>query len=110
METAETMNIARFRKPDKRTGVIGCYTGRLLFTLVLVCFATVSFADNHRKSERQQSQVRQQQGISAGQAAAIAKKRHGGEVLKVERTGNQYRVKLLLPSGTVKTVNVPAGS
>lgn len=102
------MNIARFRKPGKRTGVI--YTGRLLLTLFLVCFAAASFADNHRNSERQQSQARQQQGISAGQAAAIAKKRHGGEVLKVERAGNQYRVKLLLPSGTVKTVSVPAGS
>ena len=46
--------------------------------------------------------------LSKSQAAAIATARHGGKVLKVEPTevkGN-YRVRLLLDSGRVKTVAI----
>jgi uncharacterized membrane protein YkoI len=98
-----------FNSRSNMTGVTGCYAGRLLIALVLVCTAVTAYADNRRDSGRQQqTQARQQQGISAGQAAAIAKNQYGGEVLKVERAGNRYRVKLLLPSGTVKTVYIAA--
>jgi hypothetical protein len=44
----------------------------------------------------------------AAQAAArIAEQQHGGRVLKVEKKGGAYRVKLLQPSGKVKIVRVP---
>ena len=46
--------------------------------------------------------------LSKSQAAAIARSRHGGKVLKVESTdvkGN-YRVRLLLESGRIKTVAI----
>lgn len=46
--------------------------------------------------------------ISPMQAAEIAKSRNGGKVLKISREGSIYRIKLLLPSGTVKTVIVDA--
>lgn len=43
---------------------------------------------------------------NAQQAAAIAKQQYGGKVLKVVQVDGGYRVKLLLPSGKVKTVFV----
>lgn len=53
-------------------------------------------------------QRRQSKASSAAEAAAIAKQRYGGKVLKVEaiNTGDgvRYRVKLLLNDGRVKTV------
>src|SRR5690606_28473197 len=57
---------------------------------------------------RQPVQVRQSKASSAAEAAAIAKQRYGGKVLKVEAInsadGVRYRVKLLLNDGRVKTV------
>ena len=51
-------------------------------------------------------------GVSAERAAAIARKRTGGQVLSVKtRTrGNRrvHRVKVLLPGGRVKVVELPA--
>ena len=84
------------------TGVIGRYAGRLLVVLLLVfgLLTEVSYADNQERN--------QGQGISSSQAAAIASSQYGGEVLKVQRKGDQYQVKLLLPSGTIKTVYVSA--
>jgi len=47
----------------------------------------------------------------AAQAAArFAEQKYGGRVLKVEREDGAYRVKLLQPSGKVKTVRVPVSS
>ncbi len=44
----------------------------------------------------------------AAQAAArAAQAEHGGRVLKVERKGDRYRVKILKDSGKVKIVFVP---
>ena len=54
-------------------------------------------------------QYAQEQGAaSASEAASIAQSRHGGEVLKVERAGKYYKVRLLSPDGRVKEVKVPA--
>lgn len=46
--------------------------------------------------------------LSKSQAAAIATSRHGGKVLKVESTDTKgnYRVRLLLESGRIKTVAI----
>ena len=52
----------------------------------------------------------EQLAISKAQAAALAQQRHGGEVLKVSRSGDGYQVKLLLPSGRVKAVRVDGRS
>lgn len=46
--------------------------------------------------------------LSKSEAAAIAQRKHGGKVLNVSRSGSVYRVKLLLDSGRVKIVTVPA--
>ena len=54
----------------------------------------------------------QRQTISPSRAAALAKERYGGKVLKVQRqqSGQRltYRVKLLLDSGHVRQVTVDA--
>ena len=52
----------------------------------------------------------EQRLISKAEAAALAQQRHGGEVLKVSRSGDGYQVKLLLPSGRVKSVRVDGHS
>lgn len=49
--------------------------------------------------------------MSSGQAAASAKKKHGGKVLNVRKVSSKdgkttYKVKLLLDGGRVKTVTV----
>lgn len=46
--------------------------------------------------------------LSKSEAAAVALRKHGGKVLNVSRSGSVYRVKLLLDSGRVKIVTVPA--
>ncbi len=46
-------------------------------------------------------------GDAAEAAARRAQEKHGGRVLKVERRGPDYRVKILKPSGKVKVVTVP---
>lgn len=50
--------------------------------------------------------AQQKNALTPQQAAAKAKAAHGGKVLKVTRQGKGYRVKLLLDSGRVKTVDV----
>jgi hypothetical protein len=44
--------------------------------------------------------------MSAGEAAAIARSRYGGKVLKVTPQGNAYRIRLLQESGRVITVTI----
>ncbi|MEM1145413.1 MAG: hypothetical protein AAGI88_22775 [Pseudomonadota bacterium] len=40
------------------------------------------------------------------QAAARAERRYGGKALAVRKVGDRYRVRLLLPDGRVKTVDI----
>ena len=44
--------------------------------------------------------------ISSAQAANIVRERMGGKILKVTRSGNGYRVKLVKPNGKISTVTV----
>jgi len=46
---------------------------------------------------------------SAAQAAEQARRQTGGRVLAVEERGGGYQVKVLTPSGEVRSVFVPAG-
>ena len=47
-------------------------------------------------------------GISAKQAANIAQRSYGGKVLKIQRNGANYRVKLLKKNGHIIWVRVDA--
>lgn len=50
--------------------------------------------------------AQQTQSISQSQAIAMARKRVGGRVLRVEKTSKSYRVKMLQQSGRVISVSV----
>ncbi|MDZ7783229.1 MAG: hypothetical protein U5K56_10005 [Halioglobus sp.] len=54
---------------------------------------------------RQQSQ-QERASLTPAEAAAKARARHGGKVLKVQRKGDGYRVRLLQDSGRVITVTI----
>ena len=55
----------------------------------------------------QQGQGAQKQsGLTAQEAAAKARARYGGKVLKVTRKGDGYQVRLLQDSGRVVTVTI----
>lgn len=51
----------------------------------------------------------QQDGLSAAQAADIARQQTGGRVLAVKRAKDGYRVKVLTPQGEVRYVPVGGG-
>jgi hypothetical protein len=83
-------------------------TGRLSLYLLIIgtlCLCEPAWAQH---GGQRNADSTQQQDIGPGQAARIAQQRHGGKVLKVSREGTIYLVKLLLPSGTVRTVRISA--
>ncbi len=49
-------------------------------------------------------------GISKSRAASAAQRQYGGKVLKVSRSGDRYRVKILQKTGKVVIVTVDARS
>ena len=79
---------------------------RLLCVLLLsgcvlaVVPATAVHAQQGKGSAQQQS------GLTAQEAAAKARARYGGKVLKVTRKGDGYQVRLLQDSGRVVTVTI----
>jgi hypothetical protein len=85
--------------------------GRLSRYWLIVCVLCLSapvWTQSHARDSGHKADAAQEQGIGPSQAAQIAQERHGGKVLKVSRDGQSYRVKLLLPSGTVRTVRIDA--
>ncbi len=77
--------------------------------LLLLCAAgsVDTLADNGKRGSGQgQGNAR---GLSADQAAERVRKQTGGRVLRVDQTGDGYRVKVLTPAGEVREITVPAG-
>lgn len=73
--------------------------------LLLIAFPTsASHAAQPVPLVKNQEQV----AASPSEAAAIARQRYGGEVLKVKKAGKVYKVRLLTPDGRVKEVKVAA--
>lgn len=102
----------RTAKNGKTTRKATAYpAGRLSRYLLIACVLCLSgpvWTQSHARDFGRKADAAQEQGISPSQAAQIAQARHGGKVLKVSRDGQSYRVKLLLPSGTVRTVRIDA--
>ena len=67
---------------------------------------TVPAVQAKQPRQAQQQPQQSQHSLTAAQAAAKAKARHGGTVLKVTPKGRGFRVKLLTDSGRVMTVMV----
>lgn len=60
----------------------------------------------HNNEQRNDRARQEQPRLSPGEAAARARARHGGRVLKVTPQGSGYRVKLLQDNGRVMSVTV----
>jgi len=94
----------------------------VIVVMVAICgFSNSSFAESGGKVERYlqgvhlqiaqlTTEAKQKKTINKATAAKIAQKRHGGKVLSVEtkksKSGIQYRVKILLDNGRIRTVTI----
>ena len=84
---------------------------RVLAIALLICSFSGTAIPVHAEPRREppaQGQASKQERVSLtpAEAAAKARARHGGKVLKVQRKGNGYRVRLLQDSGRVITVTI----
>lgn len=81
---------------------------KILCVLLLACTLCLAVAEVQAKKSKQTKQQSQQtqQALTAAEASAKAKTRHGGTVLKVTPKGQGFRVKLLTDSGRVMTVTI----
>ena len=64
--------------------------------------------DRSDRSSRQETSRRD--GISLDEAVARVRRETGGRVLSAEGRDSRYRIKVLLPNGAVRVVNVDARS
>jgi uncharacterized membrane protein YkoI len=91
----------------------GARHGRRALLCCLLCAGLAVAPVQAEREDARRETSGQQQGQrdgGAARAAAIAQARHGGKVLKVSPQGGSfYKVRLLLPDGTVKSVTVDAG-
>ena len=62
--------------------------------------------DRHEDVRRREPE--RQEGISLDEAVARVRRETGGRVLSAEARGGNYRIKVLLPNGAVRVVNVDA--
>ena len=82
-----------------------------------VCFDS-PFARASTASQPLAEQLRSAQWIVAAkpgasnekEAAKLATRQYGGKVLRVQRQGNHFEVRLLLDNGRVKHVNIAASN
>ena len=96
-------------RPGKTTGLMPVFIAVFALVMVMSPIANVNatslgYLKDHR-SLAQRKTFAEPRLLSKSQAAAIATSRHGGKVLKVESTDTKgnYRVRLLLESGRIKT-------
>lgn len=79
------------------------YCTLLLMGLLCTALPSVDVSAKNPRAEKSQSEQSgsrtKNQALTASEAAARAKARHGGKVLKVSSTGKGYRVKLLTDAG-----------
>ncbi|REL26284.1 peptidase M4 [Thalassotalea euphylliae] len=84
---------------------------RLALLVISLCLllaaapAVVAQPYYDKQTDKQAGQARAK-GISASQAAQKVQSRYGGKVLKVQRSGNGYRVKLIKKDGRIVSVFV----
>lgn len=63
--------------------------------------------DDRRSSSREEAR---RDGISLDEAVTRVRRETGGRVLSAEARDSRYRIKVLLPNGAVRVVNVDARS
>ena len=83
------------------------HPARLLCILLLAGLAlSVVPVEPVHAQQGQGAQKQKQSSLTAQEAAAKARARYGGKVLKVTRKGDGYQVRLLQESGRVVTVTI----
>lgn len=75
--------------------------------VIAVAMTPAWAAEGRGRSGERGNQGGQGGGMSAGQAAETVRRETGGRVLSVDENGGGYRVKVLTPSGDVRSVKVP---
>ncbi len=78
----------------------------LVCTLLPVVEVQAKPPNEQHQANENKSRKQEQHALTASEAAAKARARHGGKVLKVTPKGKGYRVKLLTDSGRVLTVTI----
>lgn len=66
--------------------------------------------DDRRDDRSSRREEARRDGISLDEAVARVKRETGGRVLSAEPRDGRYRVKVLLPNGAVRVINVDARS
>lgn len=79
---------------------------RMLCAMALVALVFTVLPASQVQAKQPAEKAQGAQSLSAAEAAAKAKARHGGKVLKVTPKGRGYKVKLLTDSGRVLTVMI----
>ncbi|NMP31216.1 PepSY domain-containing protein [Thalassotalea sp. M1531] len=78
-----------------------------LVCVVISLLSVASYSANTAPyADKKQNSQKHKKSISAGQAASMVKAKFGGKVLKVQSSGNGYRVKILKPDGRIISVFV----
>ena len=81
-------------------------TARLLCILLVAGWALSVVPMTVVQAQQGKAGAGKQSGLTAQEAAAKARARYGGKVLKVTRKGDGYQVRLLQASGRVVTVTI----
>ncbi len=78
----------------------------LIFISCCLLLATTPTATAQPYFDKQQGGQSRSKGVTAQQAAKKVQSRFGGKVLKVQQSGNGYRVKLIKKDGRIVSVFV----
>lgn len=76
----------------------------ILFVAAGLCHAVYADSDQRRAPGSRAAAG----ATTASEAATIALKQSDGRVLRVERNGSRFRVKVITAAGEVRLINVPA--
>lgn len=84
--------------------------GLVLWTAAIPAEARRDSRHDRRDEIRQRGEPARREGISLDEAVSRVRRDSGGRVLSAEARGDTYRIKVLLPNGAVRVVNVDARS
>ena len=98
----------------RKTFMVCLLAGLLAWTATIPVEARRDDRKDERRDDRADRSPRRDEvrrdGISLDEAVTRVRRETGGRVLSAEARNSRYRIKVLLPNGTVRVVNVDARS
>jgi uncharacterized membrane protein YkoI len=96
----------------RKTFMVCLLAGLLAWTAVAPAEAQRDDRRDDRRGDRRSSsrEETRRDGISLDEAVTRVRRETGGRVLSAEARNSRYRIKVLLPNGAVRVVNVDARS